>query len=400
MATATRRVGRSTRIDRAALTAIRSLDDINPDRYRGFVFPNNIREHRQNRGFHRLMALSNRLADIPYIRLSKIERGEVVARADELIRIAGTLGIDAGDLLIDIDAADFDISVWAEPFHDPRSWDSQVERNSVLLGAALRCQRNKDRSLTIARLDQEFGLPAVILSRLENAQKPLLRWNEATLASLCRLFASQDVPTLLDQLAERYLRGELDAFVQAITDPDARRARTRQRIEELRAELRAMPDDGPDLAPRAAKLAEGALGRAETSRGGAPASPYARAARVQRTLTVLGTPMSAGLIASEPTATVVDAPTGAGPRAFALRVCRATLGAGLPPNAVVIVDPDRPPSLGSLAVIRSGDAYRIVSVTLDRSGATMGYSVTPDVAVNIDELDSGDVAAVIGAIFP
>jgi hypothetical protein len=53
--------------------------------------------------------------------------------------------------LIDIDASDFGISVWAEPFHDPRSWDSQDERNAMLLGAALRYQCNKDQSLTIAR---------------------------------------------------------------------------------------------------------------------------------------------------------------------------------------------------------------------------------------------------------
>lgn len=55
------------------------------------------------------------------------------------------------DLLIDIDTPDFDISVWAEPFHDLHSSDSQNERNAVLLGAALRCQRNKDQKLTIAR---------------------------------------------------------------------------------------------------------------------------------------------------------------------------------------------------------------------------------------------------------
>ena len=62
-------------------------------------------------------------------------------------RIVSTLE----DLLIDIDAPDFDISIWAEPFHDLHSWDSQDERNAVLLGAALRCQRNKDQKLTIAR---------------------------------------------------------------------------------------------------------------------------------------------------------------------------------------------------------------------------------------------------------
>ena len=58
-------------------------------------FPTALREHRQHHGLHRLMALSNRLADVFYLRRSKIERGEVAARADEMVRIAGAHGIDA-----------------------------------------------------------------------------------------------------------------------------------------------------------------------------------------------------------------------------------------------------------------------------------------------------------------
>jgi hypothetical protein len=57
-----------------------------------FSFPTALREHH---GLHRLMARNNRLTDIFYIRLSKIERGEVIGRADNLVGIAGTLGIDA-----------------------------------------------------------------------------------------------------------------------------------------------------------------------------------------------------------------------------------------------------------------------------------------------------------------
>jgi hypothetical protein len=35
----------------------------------------------------------------------------------------------------------------------------------------------------------------------------------------------------------------------------------------------------------------------------------------------------------------------------------------------------------------------------DCAGMTMGYSVAPDMAVDIDELKPADVAAVIGAVF-
>ena len=90
----------------------------------------------------------------------------------------------------------------------------------------------------------------------------------------------------------------------------------------------------------------------------------------------------------------------AGPRAYALRVCRATLGAGLPSGAVVVVDPDRFPVAGSLAAIRSDDGHRLVTVTFDRTGATKGYSVMPDMEIALDDLDRADVHAVVAAIFP
>ena len=97
---------------------------------------------------------------------------------------------------------------------------------------------------------------------------------------------------------------------------------------------------------------------------------------------------------------MIDAPRLAGPRAFGLRVCRATLGAGLPASATVIVDPDRPPVVGGLAAIRVGDDYRLLTVACDRSGATMGYSVTPDIAIALDDLDPTLIHAVIAATFP
>ncbi|WP_163364596.1 helix-turn-helix transcriptional regulator, partial [Escherichia coli] len=84
------------------------------DFYRAIVFPNRVREQRQRHGFAKLLRLSAGIPEIPYIRLSKIERGEVVARPDELRRIAAALGIAPADLLLDIDSPDFDIAAWAE----------------------------------------------------------------------------------------------------------------------------------------------------------------------------------------------------------------------------------------------------------------------------------------------
>ena len=86
------------------------------DIHRAFVFPNRMREFRQRAGYARLLHFAAELRDIPYIRLSKIERGEVFARPEELRRIAAALKISPTELLIDIDLPTFDLARWAEPF--------------------------------------------------------------------------------------------------------------------------------------------------------------------------------------------------------------------------------------------------------------------------------------------
>lgn len=92
-----------------------------------------------------------------------------------------------------------------------------------------------------------------------------------------------------------------------IIDPKVRRAGTRQRIEELRTELRAAPGDKPDLATRPTKLAAKGAKRATMSR--TTASP-AQLAAAQLSLPVLDVTIQGGLIANEPTGAVVDAPWG------------------------------------------------------------------------------------------
>lgn len=358
------------------------------DRYRAFVFPNRIREQRRQHGFPKLMALSERLAEIPYIRLSKIERGEVVARASELRRIARVLDIEPTDLLIDVTASEFDTAIWAEPFKDSRPSPYEEERFAVMLAAALRVLRSGDPGLTIAALDKDYGLPPVILSRLENAYKTFDRWNADTVGAVCTLFGAANEATLRAQVNDRYHRGELDAYVGQITNPSDRIARSREAIETLRRELTATGRADLQSLQGDAAVTPVPVPRAAVTGGSSG-----------RHLTVLGTPLPGGLIAAVPTGVQVPAPFQAGPNAFSLRVCRATLGVGLPANAIVIVDPDRAPTAGSLAAIRSPDGYRLVSVTFDRAGATKGYSVTPELEVDIDALDPADVHAVIAAVF-
>jgi predicted methyltransferase len=80
-----------------------------------------------------------------------------------------------------------------------------------------------------------------------------------------------------------------------------------------------------------------------------------------------------------------------------MRVGRPTLGGGLPGQATVIVDPDRFPQAGGLALVREGDAYRILAVAVGRDGRMLGYSTTPEHEFPLDTLDTADVAAIVAA---
>jgi len=344
------------------------------DLYRAYIFPNRMREQRRSNGYPKLLRLAAAIPEIPYIRLSKIERGEVVARPDEMRRIAATLGIAPADLLLDIDAPGFDIAAWAEPFEDGSQPDLAEERFAVLLGAALRARRTTDSALTIAAVEREYGLPPVNLSRIENAQKPFARWNAATQAALYALFGVGSEAALRHVVEERHHAGALDAFIPNVSDPAARHARSRVRIAELAAAL-----EGPapiQAAPR----------------------PVAGIGSV-RLIQVRGTPLPHGLIGDTLTSETVEAPHVAGPRAFGLKVGRATLGGGLPGQATVIADPDRQPAPGGLAALREEAGWRLLSVGSDRDGRMIGYSVNPDLEVALDECDPARLAAIVSALF-
>ncbi len=383
-----------------SITEASSAQTIVTDRYRAFVFPNRIREQRQAHGFPKLMALSDRLPDIPYIRLSKIERGEVVARASELIVIARQLDVAPADLLIDVDGAGFDIAEWARPFEDRRPAPDAEEQFAVLLASALKVLRSKDSALTIAVLDEDYGLPPVILSRLENAYKTFDRWNADTVASVCRLFGVNDESALRGLVASQYRSGYLDHYVGRVVDPRSRHSRTRDTISGLRAELSAPTSSPKQAAPNKAATKILATKARQSDSAGRLMSSTKTVTDPLPEVAVYGAHLPGGLIALTPTNTSIPSPVTAGPRAFALRIFRATLGAGLPANSIVVVDPDRSPVAGSLAAIRTEEGYRLVTVTFDRSGATKGYSVTPDLEFDIDELDSADVHAVVCALFP
>jgi hypothetical protein len=346
------------------------------DPLRAFVFPNGLRAARRQAGIAKLLQLSRNIPEIPYIRLSKIERGEVFARTDELLGIAALLGIAPIDLLIDVEDPAFDLSEWAAPFIDGEI-DPAEESFAVLLGAALHMRRASDRTLSVALLNERYGLPPVIVSRIENASKTLDRWNDQVVDALLRIFDLRSVAALRRHIHALHAEGRLDAWLDSVSNPELRWEKTRVRVADLRREL-----------------AEGAV----AALSAAPPAPRGETIALPL-LPVFGCPLPDGLVAPVATGEKVPGSARAGPRAYGLRIGRPTLGGGLPGNAVVIVDPDRFPSSGGLAVVREGANRRLLTVTVDRRGAMIGYSENPDHEVAIDRLDPADVAAVVGACF-
>lgn len=359
------------------------------DTHRAFVFPNRVRELRQRLGFPKLLRLSSLIPEIPYIRLSKIERGEVLARADELQRIAAVLGVPAHDLLIDIDSPDFSIARWAAPFLDTSQIDLAEERFAVELAAAMRVRRTGDPELTIAAIEQRHGLAPVNLSRIENAAKPFGRWNQATQQAVFAIFGVADEAELRALIDMQVRSGALGDMIAAVDDPQRRHERSRARIAALAEELKRLVAPTPPLTPGS---------RRNLALAPPAAAPLPRIAA--RAVPVLGTPLANGLIAHQPTGDTIELPNAAGARAFALRVCRATLGGGLPAQAIVIIDPDRHPAPGGLAALQESDGWRLLSVGADRDGRMIGYSSNPALEIVLDEHDPGALASIVAALMP
>lgn len=391
---------RSTTKTRKTQAILEPLPGI--DAFRAFIFPNNIREYRRSTSTGSLLQLAQRMGSITYIRLSKIERGEIFARADELRTIGAALGVDPACLLVDIDEPNFDIAAWASEFQAQDGVDPKADSAAVMLAAALRARRAADGALTITALEMDYGIAPVILSRIENAYKPIDRWNPDIQQALFRLFDVADGRELEAYLAEAHAKRELDEFLPLVANPEARRSKTRAKVQALRD---ALGQESAVAPRRRGKAAQPALARLPLAdEVPVPADDvldtiHAWDSATIRLLPVFGAPLNDGLIARIATGEQVEAPRSAGPHAYGLRICRPTLGSGLPGRSIVVVDPDRFPSAGGLAVIREKQGLRLLSITFDRQGRMLGYSEHPDREIAIDDVDPENVATVLSAQF-
>ncbi len=372
--------------------------DIDP--YRSIVFPNKIRELRKEAGFPKLLALSVVIPDIPYVRLSKIERGEVFAKAEELVRISAALHVPPEQLLIGADDPGFDIGDWAANLLDWVGADPDEDRFAVHLAAAIRARRESDNALSIAAIERDYGIAPVILSRLENAYKTFDRWNAQTVRAVCALFGLNDVETLRDYVADAWANGMLDSHLELIANPAIREAKTRERVTALRNALAGGEVSAAGNAKTAPPRRDAAALSARAPDLPSPVFSAIQAAdaAMVRVLPVFGSPLPDGLIERTATGDTIEAPRRAGPNAYGLRVCRPTLGPALPGHAVVVVDPDRFPSAGGIAVLReTAGLLRLLIVTVDRQGRMIGYSLNPDREVPLDAIDPANMATVISA---
>lgn len=400
--------------------------EIEIDAWRSLVFPNEIRNFRKQRNIGSLLELAERIPDLTYIRLSKIERGEVFARATEMQAIAAALDVAPLDLLVDIDDPAFDIAAWAQPIVGHDHADPESDRLSVLIAAAVRARRAADDALTISVLEEDYGIAPVILSRIENAHKPFDRWNDDIRKALRRLFGAASDAALIEQVTALHANGSLDPILPLIANPHSRITKTRARTAALRKELTEADGSAVSAAPLSRARSGSVTARTATMRPPletavlerpvpvldaatppvlppapttASTASSAGASTTVRLVPVYGSPLPDGRLARTPTDALVEAPRGAGPRTYGLRIGRSTLGPGLPGRAILVVDPDRFPSAGGLAVIEQGEDLRVIAITFDRQGRTLGFSLNPDIEVTIDTIDPASIASVLSAVF-
>lgn len=339
---------------------------------RSTVFPNAVRDVRMRRGFDTLRAFDGKV-DVTYTRLAKIERGEIFPTAAEMVSIARAMGVPVSSLLIDPNDPSFDREKWAREHIEASLSHRGGGIEAMKLGAAMRvCRLALGRSTTDMK---SFGLPAATVSRIENADRPIERWDAATQKGIAKVLATHGERStvrgnagVIRKVAEMFAAGELDAMLHQLFSPEAIQERNNKRLKALLAEL--------PVGKKVSKLLQDLDGNADE-------------------IVVLSGPSSGnGAFAVSQSDRRVAIPAGAGRASIAVEVTEPVLGPGLPRGTVIVADPEQEVTGGSVAVILSPDRKeaRLLSVQ-SGDGGLYGFSMAMDSVLNFSSLPEGTVIA-------
>lgn len=363
--------------------------------FRHVVFPNNIRALRRARpDLSHDDVLSPRadavLGGEPrrrYLRLSKIERGEVVPTAEELTEISRALALDAERLMVDVTSPSFSLADWGNATRVERMFTPQDDRLALLVAAGFRRARRLLPSRSTAQL-RALGLRGVDMWRIENACRPINRWKPRALEIIAAVLGLEaaDVRNISFHVEELHAAGELSEWLSPLIDESLQLDRIVRTVARIRAELDGVAGSVAALPRRQDPLLF------DSQPPPAPAL---------RPILLRGDGSTAsGLIAHSRGGATVIAPGPCGPGAFALRTGRPVLGPAFPAGTILVVDPDRPPSVGGVAVILEDEGFRVVALSTDRTGARIGYTVTPPAEYDVEGLDYGRLLGVTLAQLP
>lgn len=334
---------------------------------RSTVFPNAVRDVRVRRGFETLRSFGSKV-DVTYTRLAKIERGEIFPTADELKSIARAMGVPVGSLLIDQNDPEFDREEWARNHIEASLSHRGGGIEAMKLGAAMRVKR---LAMGLSTTDmKQFGLPAATVSRIENADRPIERWDAGIQKGIAKVLGVRGGSGVTRVVSEMFEAGDLDDMLQDLFSHDAIQERNNKKLKSLLADL-----PGKKVAKLLNDLDDSG---SETD-----------------SIQVLSSKSSAnGIFEIALTDRFVAMPDGASRKAFALEVVDPVLGPGLPRGSVVICDPEQSASSGDVAVVLfdNGTKARLLSVA-DGSAGLIGFSMATDSTVLFSDLPKDAVIA-------
>lgn len=211
---------------------------------RSTVFPNAVRDVRVAKGFGHLTDFADCVEGVNYTRLGKIERGEVFPRVVEFDAIAQGLGVEMRDLLLDVSSPSFDREEWARQHVVSKLSARDCSLDDLYLGAAMRVRRQALGLSTTAL--GSFGLPAAMVSRIENAERAFDTWPRHIRMGVRKLFGVRSFAALDEEVAAMRDNGMLDDMMVELFSSASVEDRMRRRLSAFVAEIEQANDNEAD----------------------------------------------------------------------------------------------------------------------------------------------------------